>query len=156
MPQKFNSTSFGVVDYSGYNRELCEPRNSQLYQEQCRKILAQNTETGMRKYASKYGVQYSTLLLLPYFDPVRFTIVDVMHNLFLGTGKHMFKLWLSLDLLTKENLSEMEEMISTFCVPNYIGKLPINISSNYDGYTAAQWQSWITLYSPVVLKDAPQ
>ena len=151
--KKFNSTSFGVVDYSGYNRELWEPRNSQLHREQCREILAQNTETGMRKYASQYGLRYSTLLLLPYFDPVRFTIVDVMHNLFLGTGKHMFKLWLSLDLLTKENLSEMEEMISTFCVPNYIGRLPINISSNYGGYTAAQWQSWITLYSPVVLKD---
>lgn len=151
--KKFNSISFGVVDYSGYNRELWIPRSGQMHREQCRKILTENTKTGIRNSESMYGIRYSTLLLLPYFDPVRFTVVDVMHNLFLGTGKHMFKLWLSLNLLTKENLLEMERMISTFSVPNYLGRLPINISSNYGGYTAAQWQSWITLYSPVVLKD---
>lgn len=92
------------MDYSGYDCELWIPRSGQLHREQCRKILTENIKTGRRKAESMYGVRYSTLLLLPYFDPVRFTIVDIMHNVFLGTGKYMFKLWLSLDLLTKENL----------------------------------------------------
>ena len=64
----------------------------------------------------------------------------------------MFKLWLSMELLTKENLQEIERRISSFTVPNSLGRLPINISSNHGGYTSSQWQSWITLYSPVVLK----
>jgi len=106
----------------------------------------------MRKAESTLGVRYSVLLSLPYFDPVRFTVVDVMHNLFLGTGKYMFKIWLSMELLTKESLQEMERRISSFTVPNSLGRLPINISSNHGGYTSSQWQSWITLYSPVVLK----
>ena len=31
------------------------------------------------------------LLSLPYFDPVQFTIIDPMNNLFLGSGKHACK-----------------------------------------------------------------
>ena len=114
--------------------------------------MKETTKTGMRKAESTLGVRYSVLLSLPYFDPVRFTVVDVMHNLFLGTGKYMFKIWLSMELLTKESLQEMERRISSFTVPNSLGRLPINISSNHGGYTSSQWQSWITLYSPVVLK----
>lgn len=37
-------------------------------------------------------------------------------------------------------------------MPHSIGRLPINIASNYGGFKAAQWQTWITTYSPVVLK----
>ena len=38
----------------------------------------------------QHGVCYSILLALPYFDPTRFTAIDSMHNLFLGTGNHIF------------------------------------------------------------------
>ena len=33
----------------------------------------------------------SVLLELPYFDAPRMNIVDPMHNLFLGSAKHIFK-----------------------------------------------------------------
>ena len=64
----------------------------------------------------------------------------------------MFKIWLSTELLTKESLQEIERRISTLSVPNSLQRLPINISSNHGGYMASQWQSWIVLYSAVVLK----
>ena len=55
-------------------------------------------------------------------------------------------------ILTKESLKEIERRFRTFSVPGSVGRLPINITSNHGDYTASQWQSWITLYSPVVLK----
>ena len=149
----FKSIAVGVTDYSGYDRENWTYRNGLEHRENCRNLFNENTKTGVRNAESKYGIRYSALLMLPYFDPVRFTVVDMMHNLFLGTGKNMFKIWLSLNLLTKEDLSKIEETISSFNVLNYLGRLPINIASNYGVYTAAQWQSWITLYSQVALKD---
>lgn len=40
------------------------------------------------------GVRYTPLLKLPYFDPAKFTVVDVMHNLFLGLFKrHCRDIW---------------------------------------------------------------
>lgn len=152
MPKKFNSTSFGITDYSGYDRGTWIVRTGQKHREDCRKLLKETNKSGLKKSESRLGVRYSVLLSLPYFDAVRYTVVDIMHNLFLGTGKHVFKQWVSLNLLARDHLIAIENMINSFTVPNYIGRLPINISSNYGGYTASQWQSWITVYSPVVLK----
>lgn len=35
-----------------------------------------------------WGVHWSELLRLPYWDPTRFAVIDTMHNLFLGELKH--------------------------------------------------------------------
>ena len=61
-----------------------------------------------------------------------------MHNLFLGTGKHVFKLWIKLGILDSKKLDEIDDKVSKLKVPNSIGRLPINIASNYGGFKAAQ------------------
>ena len=44
---------------------------------------------------TRYGVRYSPLIEVPYFDPIRFCIIYPMHNLFLGTAKAVLKdVWL--------------------------------------------------------------
>ena len=76
-----------------------------------------------------------------------------MHNLLLGTAKHAFKTWTSTGLLSKTDLSEIDQKARNFTVPNNIGRLPLNIPSNFGGFTASQWRIWTIIYSPVVLKD---
>ena len=90
--KRFPNLGPGLVDYSGYERDSWELRNVHLHRQHCRNILRETTKSGMRKAESAVGVRYSRFLDLTYFDPVRFTVVDVMHNLFLGTRKHIFKL----------------------------------------------------------------
>lgn len=29
----------------------------------------------------------------PYYDPIRFAVIDPMHNLYLGTAKHVLSIW---------------------------------------------------------------
>ena len=80
---------FGTpINYSGFDRENWTPRSCRLHHSHCQEILQATTKSGMRKMESKYGFRYSVLLDLPYFDPVRFTAIDTMHNLYLGTGKY--------------------------------------------------------------------
>ena len=148
----FPSSGLSNVDYSGYDREKWTPRSNYLHREHCQQILKETTKTGIRKKEAEFGIRYSVLLNLSYFDPVRFTVVDVMHNVFLGTAKHMFKVWLQLELLTLANLEEIERRVKLFHIPNSVRRLPINIASNYGGFKAVQWQSWINIYSPIVLK----
>lgn len=64
-----------------------------------RKLLRAKTRKEHDALAKKYGLYYSVLLDLSYFDCIRFTVIDPMHNLFLGTAKSMFKLWMKLGLL---------------------------------------------------------
>ena len=47
--------------------------------------------------ASAHGIRWSALMRLPYFDIVRFVVIDGMHNLFLGLIKDHFRQILGLD-----------------------------------------------------------
>ncbi|GET66054.1 uncharacterized protein LOC105342819 [Rhizophagus irregularis DAOM 181602=DAOM 197198] len=38
-----------------------------------------NSDTSRKRFVKQTGVRWSELLRLPYFDPIRFTIVDPMH-----------------------------------------------------------------------------
>ena len=152
MFKKFQSSSRGVVDYSGFNCAEFIGRNVISHRENCRRVLDECTKTEIRRKEANFGVRYSVLLQLPYFDPVWYTVIDIMHNMLLGTGKHMFKVWLKLEILNVRNLEEINRISSLICTPHSMGRLPINILSNYGGFKAAQWQAWIIVYSPVVLK----
>lgn len=94
--KEFTVRSIGDVDYSGFDRTNWEPRTIGNHCSRCEELKSETTKTGMRKAESNLGVRYSVLLELLYFDVIRCTVVDIMHNLFLGTGKNTFKLWLSM------------------------------------------------------------
>lgn len=52
------------------------------------------TKQDRSKLECETGVRYTELLRLSYYQPIRFVAIDPMHNLFLGTTKHVFKaLW---------------------------------------------------------------
>lgn len=40
------------------------------------------------KVFKRHGLRWTELLRLPYWDPTRFTVLDAMHNLFLGEYQH--------------------------------------------------------------------
>ena len=56
-------------------------------------ICQKTTKGEKEKLESEYGTRLSNLILLPYYDSVRFAIIDPMHNLFLGTAKKMINVW---------------------------------------------------------------
>jgi len=145
--------SFGErTDYSGFDRDRWSLRSIEQHCDNVKKVLKETTKTKIREAEAKYGVRYSVLLELPYFDPVRYTVIDIMHNMFLGTAKHIFQVWVDVHLLTNKEMAEIEDRIKLFITPADCGRLPSNISSSYSSFTAAQWRNWITIYSPVVLK----
>ena len=74
-----------------------------------------------------------------------------MHNLFLGTAKSMFKLWMEQGLLKKQDIKIVEKRIKEFDVGTELGRLPHKISANYGCYTASQWKNWTLVYSLFVL-----
>lgn len=74
------------------------------------------------------------LMLLPYFDCVRFHIIDPMHNLFTGTAKHLMKnIWLDGDnpLLKKNDLCVIQEKLDKIKAPSDIGRMLRKILSSY-------------------------
>ena len=88
-----------------------------------------STQSKHEALATKYGAYYSCLLQLECFDAVRFMVIDPMHNLFLSTAKHVFKLLVKNKLLTKKDLKALEEHIHLFDVGTGVKRLPPRIAS---------------------------
>lgn len=76
-----------------------------------------------------------------------------MHNLFLGTSKHIMMLWKDRSIITKDHFKIMQERIDQINVPLDIGRIPHKIESSMASLTADQWKNWTCIYSLYVLHD---
>ena len=129
------------------------PHHNSSHHVHAEMVRKDSTQSKHEALATKYGVYYSCLLQLEYFDVVRFTVIDLVHNLFLGTVKHVFKLWVKNNVLTKKDIKALEKHIHLLDVETEVGRLPHRIASNYGGYTAPQWKNWTLIYFIFCLKD---
>jgi len=87
--------SVGQIDYSGFDRDTWPPRNVLEHRQVCQRLLSCCTKKDQHNIESNTGYRYSVLLKLLYFDSTRMLVVDPMHNLFLGTAKHVLKaIWI--------------------------------------------------------------
>ena len=143
------------TNYSGFDPTTWDKRTQSDHRQHCDAINTvfeeQGTQSSLQKEESARGLRYSILLKLPYFDPIRYAVIDPMHNLFLGTGKHVMEVWLERHSHLRQNIAILESQIKTFIVPEGIGRLPCKILSHFGGFTADQWRNWITIYSPVLM-----
>ena len=60
------------------------------------------TKTARESKETEVGYRYSCLL--PYFDPIKRTVIDPMHNLNLGTAKTVWSLYRKLDVIADLDL----------------------------------------------------
>ena len=95
--------------YCGLQRLLWQPRTEKAHRDAVDDIKECTTKSAQGSKESEMGCRYSVLLELPYFDPIRMLPIDPMHNLFLGTGKHMIN--------HRRMRSEGHSSLSMLCTP---------------------------------------
>ena len=144
----------GQKDYSGFDRSQWPPRTLDEHRANISKIRHCTTKTSCNDLESKLGCRYSALLDLPYFDPIRMTIIDPMHNLYLGTAKHILKnVWVEKKLITDRSASLLQDRVDSVKIPHYVGRIPHKITSAFSGFTADQFKNWTNLFSLMTLYD---
>ena len=88
--KQFITSSFGnKPDYSGFDTR--HPRNLATHRTKAFAAKEAPTASAQSQIEQSYGVGYSVLLNLQYFDVIRHHVVDPMHALFLGIAKHTIK-----------------------------------------------------------------
>ena len=90
----FPRSSFGAKpDFSGFDTETWERRTNELHRVNAESVRVAKCKSEFDSMVHNTGAKYSVLLQLPYYDAVRFVIIDPMHNLFLGLAKSTLKVW---------------------------------------------------------------
>ena len=89
--KQFTKDSFtDKTDYSGFDLASWTPRTLLDHKAHCEELNNCTTKSDLENKESDYGCRYSLLLDLPNFDPIRFGVIDFMHNMLLGMPKHIF------------------------------------------------------------------
>ena len=84
-------------------------------------------------------------------------VVDPMHNLFLGSGKRVLRIWLDNNLISSSNFNQIQECVDNFVVPSDVGRLPRKIETGFSGFTADQFKNWTVYFSiPALFSILPR
>ena len=81
-------------------------------------------------------------------------VVDPMHNLLLGTAKHMMEIWSKQVIISKQQFTHIHDVVNAISTPKQVGRVPTKIASSFAGFSADQWRNWTTVFSSVALKGA--
>lgn len=79
------------------------------------------TKAARRAIEKDSGVRYCSLNELDYFDCVRFHVIDPMHNLLLGSAKHVLNLWIKKAIISDKDFDRIQNEVDSFSVPSGIG-----------------------------------
>ncbi len=140
--------------YADFDRSAWPKRTNIEHRRHVQQITQACTMMERQTLQRKFGVRYSALLKLEYYDAIRMsTIVDPLHNLYLGTAKHMFKdVWFDKELISATDLNRLQSCVDDIITPPDLGRIPRKIASNFGGFTGEQWKNWIELYSLIALQ----
>lgn len=137
------------------------PRTNESQRDNAQKWCEATTATARKQILHDTGARYSELLRLEYFDPVRFTVIDVMHNLYLGTPVRMMDIWRpqnrsQRNYFSDDQLKEMAREARKVVLPlGYdVSSLIRKIDGSPRGFSnlkADEWKTWVIALSPVLL-----
>ena len=143
---EFGTGFFGKMDYSGFQRNTWVHRTNQKHRDNIKTIIACSTKTERQRKEREFGCRYSSLLQLPYFDPVRMLIIDPMHNLYLGTAKDIFsQIWVGRGMIDSASVTKINEKILALIIPPTVRFSHLPACMQYpSSLTAEQWMLTIT------------
>lgn len=140
------------VDFSGV--EIGDLRQHDEHKTNGKNTLSAVTRTERKELELEKGSRFTQLFFLPYYDSIKFAIIDPMHNLFLGTSKRVLqKVWLENGLLSRTDLENIQARVDQFVIPRGVGRIPRKISSKFDSLNADEWKNWTLLFSIICLFD---
>ncbi|KAJ6536329.1 hypothetical protein B0H19DRAFT_1213761 [Mycena capillaripes] len=104
------------------------------------------------EFFSRFGVQYTVYAELEYFDIVKWTVIDPMHNLLLGMGAktQWFSQWIKKGSLrastgTKpRELNLIHKFLETFVAPPWAGCIPLRVGEPAGGSLTADEYKFAT------------
>ncbi|KII90059.1 hypothetical protein PLICRDRAFT_107744, partial [Plicaturopsis crispa FD-325 SS-3] len=98
---------------AAFERGAFEPRTDAEQRRLGEQYRVLTTDALRKKFVKDHATRYTQLSRLPYFDLVKQTVIDPMHNLFLGVVKtHFYNIWVQGGILReKHELRVLHDML---------------------------------------------
>jgi len=149
--KKFPRVENNRPDYSGYDINSWTLRDLEQHKSQAQIIKNATTLSLRSELESSLGIRYSVLLKLPYFNPIRGHTVEPMHNLLLGTAKHVFCVWIQKEILNNEKLKQIDDHLSEISCPSEVGRITQSMTL-FKTMKSDEGQNWVLYFSSFCLR----
>ena len=141
------------ADYSGFERGTWVPRSNTQHKERAERVRRAKCLQEKKALEREYGLRYSALNELHYYQPIRHHCIDPMHCIFLGVCKRFTKTLYQREMLGDNDSKEIQKIIDLMQVPASIGRIPQKVGSTFSALTADEWKNWTLVYSSICLHD---
>lgn len=112
------SVGSGGLDYSVFNRNTWSRRSVADHNRIVSDIRKCKTKAAIATIESESGYRYTELLRLPYFNPSRMLTIDPMHNLFLGSAKHVKNIWINRSIISESQFEIIQDGVDRIVCPS--------------------------------------
>lgn len=151
-------------DYSGYDIENWVKNTKEMNYAKALEwkqlVDAGATQREITHVEQTNGTRWSSLHKLPYFDAPNFTVVEPMHNLYLGTVKTVVTMWVETGMLSNNDIKKAKKFFGS---ENYIVQNKESVSSvlrkmtvgkGFKYFKAAEWRVWALTMAEVHLRSS--
>ena len=146
--KEFPTQQFGdYPDYSGLIKSEWGPRSHAMHV-----WYAKQTNRESQRKEIDFGVRYSLLYELKYYNAISSLVIDPMHCLFLGISKNFLKVWTLSNIVLPEHYTAIQNKLDSYKCPPDFGRIPYKIASKFSDLKADQWKSWTLHFSLYSLK----
>lgn len=131
--------------------DMGKPRVLDSHRRRALQWLNAPSKKEQERLARKFGVKYSSLLRLDYWDPIRFMVVDSLHAFWLGVCRSLMTMWRDRKWKKgSKHLSIMQARLDAMRVPADVCRLLNKWSSNMSGLTGHQVKAFVGCFSTAV------
>ncbi|TFY53003.1 hypothetical protein EVJ58_g9693 [Rhodofomes roseus] len=153
----------GVMIRTPLFPEAFPPRTGEEHRRHA-KAYAEAASTSERdKIFKETQARWFELHRLPYFDPIRMSVIDPMHNILLGIVKtHWLNAWIESKVLRERTatkripreLDQIHEYLQDFEMPAWVARVPKEVGYPAGGSLSAdEWKSMLLNFCPVAVSS---
>ncbi|KAJ7673649.1 hypothetical protein DFH06DRAFT_917167, partial [Mycena polygramma] len=131
-----------------------KPRDANLLREKAEAWRDATTLKERDAIFEEYGVRWSELWRLPYWNPSRMLVIDSMHCILEGLVHYHCRQVLEIDAETvsTSDITFIQNVIKNTAVPSWISSVPRNYGESSAGSMKAdEWRLLATVYLPIAL-----
>ncbi|TFK50448.1 hypothetical protein OE88DRAFT_1735998 [Heliocybe sulcata] len=149
----------GVRIKTAKHTEEYTPRDGEDHKARCWRWKQLSTQEERDGWFQHFGARWTEFARLPYFDLVRFTLIDPMHNILLGLAKNQwYARWIKTKALqaptgkSEHEIGMLHEFLETVESPLWAGHLPLRMGVPAGGsLTADEYKFSTTSVLPIII-----
>ena len=98
-------------------------------------------------------MKYTELLRLLDYDRIKCHLIDLMHNLLLGSAEKLFECCIENNILKEKGLEEIDPLIQKVPIPSNVGRVAASTLISFKSFRAEELKNWVLYFSLDCLKD---